>query len=171
MVFRTKSGLRPTTASSTQNIILNTGFCRCPWTLVILWRIWWLIVAREHTTPNRSSSINGSPQGKRSAANLTESCSKSHRGSKKNIFLQLWDFCHRFCWISHAPAWFNLPPRVLTTSPKNFSGYIPVVPWCKEAVAPTGPPTTDGGGSPRNKSHKAIHRPEGAAESALIFSL
>ena len=29
-IFRTKSGLRPTTASSTQNIILNTGFCRCP---------------------------------------------------------------------------------------------------------------------------------------------
>ena len=29
-IFRTKSGLRPTTASSTQNIIPNTGFCRCP---------------------------------------------------------------------------------------------------------------------------------------------
>ena len=38
-------------------------------------------------------------------------------------------------------------------------------------VAPTGPPTTDGGGSPRNKNHKAIHRPEGAAEGAPIFSL
>ena len=36
----------------------------------------------------------------------------------------------------------------------------------QSSMAPTGPPTTDGGGSPRNKSHKAIHRPEGAAEGA-----